>query len=515
MKKLMLILSSILLILALQPLSASLFRTISLGGIVPDIETDVWMNPGLLTRLEGSRLSVNPGFYFYNNLTEEEDYLFINPPLATNNTRTVATRSWGFQGSYLTYLYNKGTFGFGFTLTPNSTSRLETTTIDPDISTNDPFDVVETDSESSGVPYNASLALGYSLGNLSLGMTGSFESSPELSEHSETTNGIEDPTMRTLTIKSKNEYSGSLAFTYSDDKIYLIGLDLGGKYGRFSDRSDSFDWLMIGNYVPLSNNHLIEKQGTLFAIEGSFLNELKKGDNGLIRLLFSFTYEAESSEYVGTDFGIGMAPGITNMSVTETVSKIIPNLGLSLCNNFDRTVTAMGFLFAMDKSSTTLIYDEDTTTNEKLLNKYYEDTSTILSLNADMVFSAETVALPWLVLRGSIIPTLFSYSSTANQKADGYDPVKDRMAAYVTDKDTDSTWRLLPRIMFIPGVAFRPTPNMSIDLIAIMEFVDMSYSSSNNAWAEERPLLDDTKFSPVDTTKRFNMSLNFSFNMKF
>jgi hypothetical protein len=419
------------------------------------------------------------------------------------------------EGSYLTYLYFKGNFGFGLRITPESSSRIETIKHDPDISTNNKLDVVGTENKSSGVPYNASLAMGLSLGNLSLGMTGVFQSSPELIRYTETTNGQEDPSARQWTVKAKNEFSGSLAFTYSDDKRYLVGLDLGGKYGLFSDRSDLYDWLPIGNYVPLSNNHLFEKQGTLFAIDGTSLNEFKRGDNGLIRLLFSFGYESESSVFRGTDFGIGLYPGITNMAVTETVGKITPNLKLSLCNNFDRTVTAMGFLFTMERTSTLLKYDEDMHTNEKMPGKCYEKKSALLSLDADLVFSVETVALPWLVLRGAVIPRVFSYSSSANETADAYDPVKDELTPYITDKNSDLTWLLLPQISFIPGVAFRPTPNVTIDLFALMEFVDLSYFSSKYAWAEERPLLDKTRFSPVNTEHRFNLILNCSVNVKF
>ncbi len=478
---------------------------------VPDAVIDpLAVNPVLLSRMNGTLIigDVMMDIYFYKYV--EDDYLNANHSSPTNDTRTTKEKWLNFSGSQAGFLYNQNGLGLGLIIAPTSYSYSSNVVKDPNNQTNDANDLNETTETTSGVPYNSTLLFSYDIGSAVFGLRINYTSDPYLSTYTKKTNSVEDDSAKK---REENKYS-KISFTggggFGNSKDMFFGITFG--YGIISGekkpnatRIPIFG--LINNYIATNNTYYLTGTDKGSEISGNILVENRMSADKLLRALADFSYTSEKVDYKASD-EFKKTTGLSNMKEQNDDSTLNLQFYTSISKAYKNALTFAGFNVGYEKTEHKWIYDNDTTKAPTSTSNQFKTTSVYSTIDVSLTLGGEGAIIDWLILRGSLNSTLFSYSSIANTTVDSYDAFHSKVADTVTSDTKDTTTELFNSFSITAGATIKFSQTVNLDIASTFDVFGVNYESEKNEWDKTRNLNDTTKHNPVDTTSTVRIKIN-------
>ncbi|GEM_PF-5962535 len=495
-------------VLMSSSLWAGFYRYMGLSGIAPDAEIDPFMlNPSLIHRIDGMRVIINPSVSYSSHTYVDDEYA-SSYSVPTNNLQTSKDTFFNLTGTTFGFILSKANLGIALLMSPNYSSLVQRIISDPNDKTNNQADTEsETLIKNSGL-YDGSLLLSYNIGKVALNFGGSYQRGWSTNSFNFKTNGLIKPSSYSRSFSSTPKLTGSLGFLLSDDVKYSLGAVFNYSTRGGTSDQNTIGWFtnvfMVNNFVAASNKSYVTSTFSGFRLGTVLFADIKMGDIGLLRLTGNGGYESQLETFEKSSMFLATF-GRTNLLASILRKTVDPALSLSYLKNYDRTLLGMGLNLSLENQSELLDFNLDTSTNPVAQNQQYTELDVNSQFDFDTVFSVETSATPWLTVRGSILPTLFSYTSDSFVKTDAITNATG--GSKIVKQRSGSQFKILPEIDFISGLTFKLGKNITLDLLATLGVITISYDKKTEALSEEQPLIDSTKKSPIDTTANLNFAL--------
>lgn len=508
MNKMIIGLWMILIFIGCSSIQAGYYRLDGMQGryMVPDPEFDpVYINPVYLTYLSGVHIILDAGVEAYSLNGEEEDYLNINPGDPTNNIRFTSIKSTTLQNSEIGILYGGSAFSFGILAVPDYYNYEEEVISDPNDQTNNILDETYRRRITRGSVMNARALMAFDLGVFSFGLSGLYQTIPELDLRKWKTNGREDLTLRQKDDSDLIMLGGDLGFLFTDQKSFSLGLNGGYLTGTGVRYSDV-------HFVPTNDSYIADTDYSSSMISAGLELEGRLSSARLLRFI-ARTEISTSLESFNPYDEYKFQFNATNRDDFMQYSGVSQRVDMTFLKTGLRAQSFIGLELMLGQNDLTFHYDTDDTADPVFAGTDYEESILNRSTEVNLVLGAEGLVLDKLIIRGGLKSTLLGVYNDEYTRTDAYDPIEMKVQDFVFPHNRQTSYSFLSSLSMSAGMTLKLGPDSDLDLSAGFDVFGVNVSSGTDEWDLTRHSFDPDKHNPKDTERvtdvRINMALNF------